>query len=168
MISEKMIEKFNEQIQHELFSGHLYLSMAAYCSSIDLDGFGNFFIIQEKEERDHAMKLYHYVNEQGGRVKIYGLEQPTVDFKSLADVFEQAWEHEKGVTRRLNAIMDLAVEEKDYATQGLLQWFIDEQIEEEATMLTILREVRLVGDNGQGLLMLDREKAQRTYTPLTQ
>lgn len=159
-----MNEKINEQIQHELYSGHFYLSMAAYCSSINLDGFANFFIEQEKEERVHAMKFYHYVNEQGGTVKFTGIEQPQTEFESLENVFELSWKHEQKVTKLLNELMDVAVQEKDYATQGLLQWYIAEQVEEEATMLNILNQVKMIGDSGHGLLMLDRELSQRTLT----
>lgn len=160
-----MIDQLNEQIKHELYSGHLYLSMAAYCASIDLDGSANFFIVQEQEERFHAMKFFHYVNEQGGDVKIYALDQPKMDFKSLQEVFDLAWKHEQSVTQRIYKLMDLAIQEKDYATQSLLQWFINEQVEEEATMLGILKQIQLVGESGQGVLMLDREMAQRQYSP---
>lgn len=165
MLSKKMIDQLNEQIKHELYSGHLYLSMAAYCASIDLDGSANFFIVQEQEERFHAMKFFHYVNEQGGDVKIYALDQPKMDFKSLQEVFDLAWKHEQSVTQRIYKLMDLAIQEKDYATQSLLQWFINEQVEEEATMLGILKQIQLVGESGQGVLMLDREMAQRQYSP---
>ena len=165
MLSDKMIAKINEQIKNELYSGHLYLSMAAYCSSVDLDGFSNFFIIQEQEERFHAMKFYHYVVEQGGDVKIYGLDQPRQDFKSLEEVFDAAWKHEQLVTKLISDLMDLAVQEKDYASQSLFQWYIDEQVEEEASMLGILKKIQMVGEKGHGIFMLDRELAQRSFTP---
>lgn len=163
MISNKMNDLINKQIQHELFSGHLYLSMGAYCSSIDLEGFASFFIEQEKEERMHAMKFYHYVNEQGGTVKIGGLDQPETAFKSLQEVFDMAWKHEQKVTGLINGLMDLAVQEKDYATQSFLKWYIDEQVEEEATMLSILNKIKLLGSSGHGLLMLDRELGSRSF-----
>jgi len=165
MLSEKMINQINDQIKNELYSGHLYLSMAAYCSSIDLDGFANFFIIQEQEERFHAMKFYHYLVEQGADVKIYGLDQPQQDFKSLEEVFDSAWKHEQLVTKLINGLMDLAVQEKDYATQSLLKWYIDEQVEEEASMLGILKKIQLIGERGHGIFMMDRELAQRSYAP---
>ena len=165
MLSQKMIQQINDQIKNELYSGHLYLSMAAYCSSKDLDGFANFFIVQEQEERFHAMKFYHYVVEQGGDVKIHGLDQPKQDFKSLEEVFELAWKHEQLVTQLINKLMDLAIEEKDYATQSLLKWYIDEQVEEEASMLGILKKIQLVGEQGHGMLMLDSELAKRKFNP---
>jgi len=163
MISDKMAAKINDQIKHELYSGHLYLSMAAYCSSIDMDGFANFFIVQEQEERSHAMKFYHYIVEQDKDVKIYGLDQPKQDFKSLEEVIELAWKHEQHVTKLLNDIMDLAVQEKDYATQSLMNWYIDEQVEEEASMLGILKKIRMVGEKGHGIFMLDAHLKERKF-----
>ena len=165
MISEKMTEKLNDQIKHELYSGHLYLSMAAYCASIDLDGFSNFFVVQEQEERFHAMKFFHYIVEQDKDVKIFGLDQPETEFDSLEAVIDAAWKHEQKVTKRLYDLMNLANEEKDFATQSLLKWFIDEQVEEEASMLGLLKKVKLVGDKGQGIFMLDKELAARVFTP---
>ncbi|OQX94808.1 hypothetical protein B6I21_08700 [candidate division KSB1 bacterium 4572_119] len=129
MISEKMTEKINDQIKHELFSGHLYLSMAAYCASIDLDGFANFFIVQEQEERFHAMKFFHYIIEQDKDVKVFGLDQPETEFASLEAVIDAAWKHEQKVTGLINSLMELAISENDFATQSLLKWFIDEQVE---------------------------------------
>ncbi|MBN1349623.1 ferritin [candidate division KSB1 bacterium] len=165
MVSDKMAEQLNQQIKHELYSGHLYLSMAAYCANSDLDGFCNFFVVQEMEERFHAMKFFNYIVEQDKDVKIFGLDQPKMDFKSLEEVFELAWKHEQSVTDRINKLMDLAIQEKDYATQSLLHWYIDEQVEEEASMLNILKKLRIVGDKGQGLFMLDKDLAQRAYNP---
>jgi len=165
MLSEKMTEKLNEQIKHELYSGHLYLSMAAYCASKDMDGFTNFFVVQEQEERFHAMKFFRYLIDQDKDVKIYGLDQPETEFKSLEDVIDAAWKHEQKVTKRLYELMEHAVGEKDYSTQGLLKWFIDEQVEEEATMLGILKKIRLVGEKGHGIFMLDKELAARVFTP---
>jgi ferritin len=165
MISDKMAAQINEQIKNELFSGHLYLAMAAHCSSADMDGFANFFVIQEQEERFHAMKFYHYLVEQGHDVKIYALDQPKTDYKSLEEVIDDAWKHEQKVTGLINKLMDLAIEEKDYATQSLLNWFIDEQVEEEASMLGILKKIQLVGETGPGIIMLDRELAQRRFAP---
>ncbi len=164
MISEKMAAKINEQIKNELYSGHLYLAMAAYCSSVDWEGFANFFIIQEQEERSHAMKFYHYLVEQNQDVKIFGLDQPGTEYKSLEDVIDKAWKHEQHVTSLLKNIMDLAVEEKDYATQALLHWYISEQVEEEDNMLGILKKLKKFGDKGPGVMMLDRELAQRKFS----
>jgi ferritin len=165
MISDKMVAKINEQIKNELYSGHLYLSMAAYCSSVDMDGFANFFIVQEQEERFHAMKFYHYIVEQDKDVKIYGLDQPKQDFKSLEEVFDMAWKHEQLVTGLINDLMHLAVQEKDYATQSLLKWYIDEQVEEEASMLKILKQIQMVGEKGHGIFMLDAQLGGRKFNP---
>ncbi|MBD3288922.1 ferritin [candidate division KSB1 bacterium] len=165
MLSQKMIDKINEQIKNELYSGHLYLSMAAYCSSQDLDGFANFFVVQEQEERYHAMKFYHYLVEQGADVKIYGLDQPKQDFKSVEEVFQLAYEHEQKVTGLINDLMELAVQDKDYATQSFLNWYIDEQVEEEASMQSILKKLQMVGVKGHGLLMLDSQLGARSFTP---
>jgi ferritin len=165
MISDKMTKAINDQITHELFSGHLYLSMAAYCASIDLNGFANFFIVQEQEERFHAMKFFHYLMEQDRDVKIAGLNQPETKFASLEAVFDAAWKHEQKVTSLINNLMQIAIDDKDFATQSLLKWFIDEQVEEEAAMLGILKKIKLIGDKGHGILMLDNELAGRSYTP---
>lgn len=165
MISDKMTEQINEQIKNELYSGHLYLSMAAYCASLDMDGFANFFVVQEQEERFHAMKFFHYLIEQDRDVKIYGLDQPEMEFGSLEKVVEEAWKHEQKVTAMINKLMDLAIKENDYATQNLLKWYIDEQVEEEASMLGVLKKIRIVGEKGHGIFMLDRELAARTFAP---
>jgi ferritin len=158
-----MAAKINEQIKNELYSGHLYLSMAAYCSSVDMDGFANFFIVQEQEERAHAMKFYHYVVEQNQDVKIFGLDQPKQDFKSLVEVFDMACKHEQKVTSLLNDIMHLAVAEQDFATQSLMHWYIVEQVEEEASMLKIFKQLQMVGDKGHGIFMLDMHLKERKF-----
>ncbi|MBN2009365.1 ferritin [candidate division KSB1 bacterium] len=165
MISNKMAAKINEQIKNELYSGHYYVSMAAYCASLDLQGFSNFFIIQEQEERFHAMKFFHYLYEQGHDVKLTGLDQPKTEFASLEEVFDLAWKHEQHVTSLINGLMDLAIEERDYATQNLLQWYIGEQVEEEATMSGLLKKIQQMGDRGAGIYMMDKELAARTFTP---
>jgi len=153
----------NEQIRYEQYSAHYYLAMAAYFSSENLSGFENFFLVQADGERFHAMKFYNYINEVGGRVEIKGLEDPKNDFESIQEVFELALKHEQFVTSRINKLMDIANEEKDYATISFLKWFIDEQIEEENTMGTILNKLKRIGENGAGIMMLDRELAQRTF-----
>ncbi len=153
----------NEQIRYEQYSAHYYLAMAAYFSSENLSGFENFFLVQADGERFHAMKFYNYINEVGGRVEIKGLEDLKNDFESIQEVFELALKHEQFVTSRINKLMDIANEEKDYATISFLKWFIDEQIEEENTMGTILNKLKRIGENGAGIMMLDRELAQRTF-----
>jgi ferritin len=167
VLSENMAGELNKQIQAELYSGHLYLAMAAYCNSLDLDGFANFFIVQEKEERDHAMKIYRYLADQGNDVKIYGLDEPQGNYENIEHVFDSSWKHEQKVSARFNHLMALAKKEDDFATQNFLQWFIGEQVEEEASMLSILKKIQMVGGTGHGILMLDSELAQRQFTPLT-
>ena len=165
MLSKIMNDELNEQLKNELYSGHYYLSMAAFCASINMNGFANFFIVQEQEERFHAMKFFNYINEKNGTVIIIALDQPKTDFKSLEEVFELALKHEQLVTGLIYKLMDLAIEEKDHSTQSFLKWFIDEQVEEEANMQGILDKIRLVGERGQGIFMLDQELAQRVFTP---
>jgi ferritin len=165
MLSEKMTNALNDQIRYELYSGHLYLALAAFCDSRDMEGFANFFIVQEQEERFHAMKMYKYIVDQGSDVKIYGLDAPRTEFDSLEEVFEFSLEHEQSVTARFYELMILAKEENDFATQNFLQWFITEQVEEEASILAVLKKIKIVGGAGHGLLMLDNELMQRSFTP---
>ena len=163
MIGKKMETEFNKQINEEIYSSYLYLSMAAYFDSLSLSGFSQWLKYQAQEEMFHAMKFYHYIVEQDKDVKINGLDQPKQDFKSLVEVFDMAWKHEQHVTKLLNDIMHLAIEEKDYATQSLMKWYIDEQVEEEASMLKILKQLNMVGEKGAGIFMLDAHLKERKF-----
>lgn len=165
MLSERLLKELNEQVKYELYSAHYYLAMAAYCASEDLDGFANFFKVQADEEKFHAMKFFDFINDMDGRVTILGLEEPNNEFNSVLDVFKAALEHEKFVTSRIYKLMDIAVEEKEHATISLLKWFVDEQVEEENSMKMIIKKLERLGDNSQGLYMLDEELSQRTFTP---
>lgn len=165
MISKKLQDAFNYQINRELFSEYYYLSMAAYFNSIGLNGFENFFLVQVQEERFHAMKLYGFLNERGGRALLQAIEAPKTTFKSALEIFELAYEHEKLVSSLINKLMDLAIKEKDHAAANHLNWFVGEQVEEEVSMETILNKLKLIGGEGHGLLMLDNELAQRIFTP---
>lgn len=165
MLSERLLDELNQQIMHEFYSAHYYIAMAGYCADQDLPGFENFFIMQAEEERFHAMKFYHYVNEMGARVDIRGLDTPKNNFASMKDVFKEALEHEKFVTDRIYTLMNIATEEKEYATMSMLNWFIDEQIEEMDSMNAILKQLERMGEKGNGIYMLDKELAQRTFTP---
>ncbi|WP_077368713.1 ferritin [Anaerosalibacter sp. Marseille-P3206] len=165
MLSKRLLEELNLQIKYELYSAHYYLAMAAYCASEDLSGFENFFKVQAEEEKFHAMKFFDFVNEMDGTVKILGLEEPENDFESVTDVFKKALEHEKFVTSRIYKLMDIATEEKEHATISLLKWFVDEQIEEENSMKSILTRLERMGENSHGLYMLDQELSQRVFTP---
>ena len=165
MLSKKLLGKLNEQITHEFFSAHYYLAMAAYYMKEDLDGFANFFIVQAEEERFHAMKFFNFIYDQGEEAIITGFKDPKRDFKSPEEIFVLALEHEKLVSSLINDLMSIAQEEKHYPSISFLQWFIDEQVEEEAGMAKLLSKVRRVGDKGHGILMLDKEMAARTFTP---
>ena len=165
MISEKLQDAFNYQINRELFSEYYYLSMASYFNSAGLSGFENFFLVQVEEERFHAMKMYRFLNEKGGRVFLSEIEAPKTEFKSPLEVFELAYEHEQLVTKLINDLMDLAISENDHAAKNFLNWFVEEQVEEEASMEGIMNKLRLIKGEGHGLLMLDNELATRTFTP---
>ena len=168
MISEKMVNALNEQINKEIYSAYLYMSMSAYSTFIGLKGFANWFMVQYQEEMTHAMKIYDYINDQGAQVKLMAISQLPTDFESPLDMFEKTLDHEKFVTKSINGLVDLAIEEKDHATNIFLQWFVTEQIEEEGNDNDIIAKLKLVGSEGNGLFMLDKELAQRVFTPPTQ
>ncbi|MGD8902653.1 MAG: ferritin [Anaerolineae bacterium] len=160
-LSKKMQDAINEQIREELASAYIYLSMAAYCESINLQGFAHWMQAQSNEEMEHAMKFYGYVNERGGRVVLGALEQPPIEFDGPVDVFEKTLAHEQYITDRIHKLYALAVEENDYASLGILQWFVDEQVEEENSATEILDILKMIGDKGQALFMLDRQLGGR-------
>ncbi|WP_202318950.1 ferritin [Archaeoglobus neptunius] len=164
-ISEKMVEALNRQINAEIYSAYLYLSMAAYFESVGLKGFANWMRVQWQEELAHAMKIYDYVAERGGRVRLYAIEEPPSEWNSPLDAFEHVYQHEVKVTGMINELAELAISEKDYATYNMLQWFIAEQVEEEASASEIVEKLRLIGSDGRGLLMMDSELGQRQFTP---
>lgn len=161
MISQAMQDAINKQIRDELYSAYLYLSMAAYFETTSLPGFASWMRMQSQEEVSHAMKLFDFVNERGGRVTLHAIDQPPLEFESPQAVFEATYEHEQKVTGLIHDLYELALEEKDYPAQVMLHWFIDEQVEEEDAVSAILDVLERVGDKGQGLVMLDRELGQR-------
>ncbi len=165
MLSTKMNEALNEQINRELFSEYLYLSMAAHFENASLDGFTNWFLVQVQEERFHAMKFYHYVNQKGGKIELKPIAGPQTKFESIKEIFAAGLKHEEFITQSINDLIDLSIKERDHATTNFLQWYVNEQVEEEANFDKLLKEITLLGDNGQGLLMLDRELATRVFTP---
>lgn len=167
MVSEKLFKELNDQLNFEYESANVYLAMAAYCASIDLDGFENFFLIQTEEERFHASKFYNYINEVGGRVTISGYAEPQNEYSTLLDAFESALKHEKVVTERIYKLMDVAQDEREYATISFLKWFIDEQVEEMNMFNKLIQKIKRVGDNTNALMTLDSELAQRVFTPPT-
>ena len=168
MISKKLQNAINKQINKELYSEYLYLSMAAYLESIGLEGFANFFKVQVQEERFHTMKFFDYVNERGGRVVLEAIDRPQIEFKSPVEIFEIAYKHEQYVTKLINELMEAAIKENDHAAKSFLNWYIDEQVEEEASMDKILNQLKMIDGKGQGMLMLDKELATRTFTPPVQ
>ena len=156
MISQKITDQINDQIGFELYSAYIYLSMAAQCDATNLPGFANWLKKQAGEEKEHAMKFYDYVNEQGGRVVLPAIAQPQVEFGNIEAMFTVVLEHEQLVSSRIRKIYETALEEKDYASQIFLQWFISEQVEEEANASELLETIKMAG-KGQ-IVMLDRHK----------
>ncbi|MBT3168481.1 MAG: ferritin [Candidatus Cloacimonetes bacterium] len=165
MISKKVEQAINEQINKELYSEYFYLAMASYFSSEGLSGFENFFLVQVEEERFHMMKMYKFINEKGGRVNLKKIDAPRNEFKSPTEVFELAFKHEQFVTKSINELMDIAIAENDHATKSFLNWFVDEQVEEEDSMSTILQKLRMINGEGYGMIMLDKELSIRVFTP---
>lgn len=164
MLSKKIEEAINAQINAEMWSAYLYLSMSAYCHSVGRAGMGNWFEIQFKEEQDHAKILFNYVISRGGRVTLKAIDAVPTEWNSLLEVFEETLKHEQKVTSLINNLFALTLEENDFATQSKLKWFIDEQVEEEETAQGIIDDLKMIGDNGYGQYMLDKELASRTYT----
>ena len=168
MLSERMMKALNKQLNAELYSAYLYLSMAAYFESKNLKGFANWMRVQAQEELMHAMKFFDYINERGGRVYLEAIEKPPTEWKSPLDVFEATYEHEVKVTSMINDLVNMAMEEKDHATYNMLQWFVAEQVEEEASADEVRQQLRMIKEDGRGIMMLDRELKQRTFTPPAQ
>lgn len=166
MIHKTMVEKLNEQLQKEFYSAYLYLSMEAYLNTLHLDGFANYFHIQTQEERDHALAFFNYINKIGGAVVLGAIQQPPSSFEGPKEVFRSALEHERLVTKSIHELMDLAQELRDHSSQVFLHWFIAEQTEEEQNMDRIWNRLKLAGNDGAGLFMIDNELAQRIYNPI--
>ena len=161
MIGQKLQDAINEQINAELYSAYIYLSMAAYLEDQDLPGFAHWMRLQQDEEQLHAMKLFDFVLDRDGRVTLKAIGAPQSEWGSALEVFEDALAHEKKVTGLIHALYQLAVDENDYPTQSMLKWFIDEQVEEEKSASDAVAQLKMMGDFGPGLLMMDREMAQR-------
>ncbi len=161
MISEKIAESINHQINREIYSAYFYLGMAAYADSANLKGVAHWFKSQVKEELFHAEKMYDYVNQQGRRVNLEAIEQPPQDFSSAADLFEKTLAHEKKVTQMIHGLVELAKAENDTQTQDFLQWFVKEQVEEEATPAGILKNMNLKGQDGKGVSEINEQLAKR-------
>ncbi len=163
MIPKKVEELFNEQIKHELESAYLYLAMAAYFDQAGFPGMGRWMRAQGQEELTHAMRFYKHIIERGGKVKLHPLAILEQTWRSPLEAFEAAYKHEQFITSKINELVKLAQAEGDFASNSILQWFVDEQVEEEESTSQIVQDLRLIGEDGKGILMLDRELGQRTF-----
>jgi ferritin len=160
-IGKAMQDAMNEQINKEFFSSYLYLSMAAYFEDKNLTGFAHWMRLQADEEREHAMKFYEFILDRGGRVQLKAIDAPATEWKSNLEVAEQVAEHEAKVTESINALYELALREKDYPAQTMLQWFIAEQVEEEKNAADLVAKLRLIEERGTAVLMLDHRLSKR-------
>ena len=161
MPSKKIASALNQQIQSEFYSAYLYLSMSAYCQEIHLEGFAHWLQVQSKEEIDHAMRLYNYLNNRGARVILQAIDRPPESFKSPRRMFEQILKHEQAISKAVHKLYKLAQDERDYATEVELHWFITEQVEEEKSVGDILQKLTLIGDQPATLLMMDHHLGAR-------
>jgi ferritin len=161
MISEAMQKALFNQLNDEFYSAYLYLAMSAYCAHIDFSGAAAWLKYQYEEEQMHATRIYNYLIDQGAHVVLKEIRQPPNEFGTILDVFRSSLQHEQSMTARLNNLSDQALKEKDHATYNLLQWFVNEQVEEEATVSEIISKLKLVKDDGYGLLMIDNELGSR-------
>ena len=165
MISKKMEDALNEQVNAEMYSAYLYLSMESYFRSLNLNGFANWMRVQTQEEMMHAMKIYDFISERGGKVILKVIEGPPTEWKSPLAVLEAVYKHEQKVTGLINKLVDLAIEEKDHATNAFLQWFVNEQVEEESSADEIVQQMKNMENAPGGMFMLDRELGQRVFAP---
>ena len=164
MMNAKIQDAFDRQLNAELYSSYLYLSMSAYFESKDLAGMANWMRIQAQEELLHAMKFFDFINERDGRVELMAVAAPKKEWESPLHVFQESLEHEQKVTALINDLVDLALGEKDHATNTFLQWFVTEQVEEEASARTIVEKLKMVGSDAAVLFMLDGELGRRVLT----
>ncbi len=165
MLTEKIGRELNEQMNREFYSANLYLALSAWLDAHSLKGMAHWMRLQAEEEQEHGMKIFDFIQERGGQAIMGAIEAPPIEWESTLQVFEAAWEHERFITSHINELADLAIQEKDFATQSFLQWFITEQVEEEATVSEIVERLRLIGDNGAALFMLEADLGRRTATP---
>lgn len=165
MINERVRKVINEQINKELYSSYLYLSMSAYFENKNLKGFANWTRVQALEESAHGLKFYDYLNNRGGKVELAPIEGPKTNWNSILEIFEEIYEHEQKVTALINNIAHVAFEERDFATQSYIQWFVNEQVEEESNASGLIEQLKLIGDNSSGIFMLDKELGTRVFLP---
>ena len=161
MLSKKMQDALNGQVNAEMYSSYLYLAMEAYFESISLNGFANWMRVQTQEELTHAMKFYEFINERGGRIALAAIDAPPGEWDGPLAVFEAVYEHEQKVTKSINGLLELSYAEKDHATVNFLQWFVSEQVEEEASAQQNVKKMEMIGDNKAGLFMIDKELGAR-------
>ena len=165
MLSHDMEKGLNDQMNFEMYSANIYMSMGAYFDSLSLDGFANWMKVQYQEEMFHHSKFYHFIDERGSRITISAMDAPQVEWDSPLAVFEDALNHERIVTDRINNLMTMALAEKDHATASFLQWFVSEQVEEEASVDTVIQKLKLVDGSQGGIFMINQELSQRVFTP---
>ena len=164
MLSEKMQQALNKQLNCEFYSSYLYLAMAAYFNSAGLAGFAGWMRVQAQEELLHAAKFYDYLSGRGARVELREIGRPPANWRSPLVAFEDAYRHEQGVSRAINELVNLALEEKDHASNNFLQWFVAEQVEEEASFNGVLQQLKVMGEAPGGLFMIDRQLSQRVFS----
>lgn len=164
-MDEKMVEALNSQLNAELYSSYLYLSMGTYFEWEDMSGFANWMRVQAQEELAHAMKIYDYIIQRGDRVTLTKIESPPTEWESPVAVFEHVYSHEQNVTALINQLVNLSISLQDHATNNFLQWFVAEQVEEEESSSGVLKKVKMAKGSMSALLMLDNELAQRIYNP---
>ncbi len=165
MFSEKMTKAMADQVNAEFYSAYLYLSMNSYLESVNLAGMANWMRMQTQEELYHGMKMYDFILERGGRIILDSIAQPPAEWDSALSVFENAYAHEQKVTAMINNLVNIAQDERDHATNIFLQWFITEQIEEEANASGIVHKLQLIGNDASGLFALDQDLGSRVFTP---
>jgi len=167
MLSKKMIAALNKQIEEEFYSANLYLAMASWCDKEGLSKSAEFLFNHFEEESSHALKIFHYINEMGGHAIVPSIKQPPAEYKSIHEVFEETYKHEVYITGKIHGLVKLAIEESDYATNNFLQWFVEEQREEEATFQEILSVLKLIGSGSNSLYFIEQEIAKisaKTHT----
>jgi ferritin len=167
-LNKRVEAALNDQVNKEFYSAYLYLSMSSYFEEKNLQGFSNYMKVQYQEEVSHAMKIFNYIMERGGRAILQPIDEVKVDWKDVIEVFEDTCEHEKFITDSINTLVDISQEERDHATVNMLQWFVSEQVEEEATPNGILEQLKMVDGKGAGLFMIDRELSARVFVDSTQ
>ncbi len=167
MLSKKMEQELNKQINAEYWSAYFYLSMSAYLDNKGFAGSANWMRIQYQEEISHALKFFDYIIERGGKVDLMPITKVRKEWDGIIDIFEETLKHEQEVTNLINILMDIAIKEKDHAAKSFLQWYVDEQVEEESGVQTILDQLKMVGGKGNGLFMIDKDLGQRVFVDAT-